>query len=221
MTDEMAVLLAIFAGILYWIYRRSQPKKGFTSNLTLTPGTYRIGDDLGSGKCDLIATKGGGDICIMESATNEWSHNFKLHSGSPALPQRYRNLTLSGKDILEINGNVEIQLAPAKAIENGDGAEISLGVYQFGVDIPPAKYSLKVTAGDGQIQFFEPESEEYSIYQDMNANAEGKSAGYENLLCEAGSRLVVEGTLQIKLSMSKKQPKTKMQTVLDFLNQKP
>ena len=219
MNDEMALLLILFAGFLYWVYRRSK-SGGYASDIDLKPGTHRIGEDLAPGKGDLVAVKGGGDICILEHGTKNWSHNFKLHADSPAIPSCYRNLTLNAKDILEINGSVELRLTPAKAIEDGEGAEISLGTYQFGVDIPPAKYNLKATAGDGQIQFYEPRADCYSVYQDMNATGEGKSSVYENLLCESGSRLVVEGTLKLQLTKSKKQ-RGKMQAILDFLNQSP
>ena len=106
------------------------------------------------------------------------------------------------------------------AIADGDGAVLTLGTYQFGLDIPPAKYNLKAEEGDGQITYFAPDETEFSIYQDMNPDMAGKSSVYNNLLCEDGARLQISGTLKLKLTKSKKQ-RGRLQKMLDFVNQSP
>ena len=102
----------------------------------------------------------------------------------------------------------------------GDGAELTLGTYQFGVDVPPAKYDLKAVGGDGQFSFYAPEESEFSSFQDMALTADSKTSTYANLLCEEGARIQVDGTLKITLSKSKKQ-RGRLQKLLDIINQDP
>ena len=219
MSDEMAIIVIVFVVGLFFLYRRSN-SGGYASDFPLPPGTHRIGEDLDPGKGDLIATSGGGDISILERGTGNWSHNFKLHANSGAVPNRYRNLTLHPHDILEINGNIQVLMTPSTPIKDVAGVEFTQGTYQFGVDVPPAKYDLKAVGGDGQVQLFLPDADSYSFYQDMNPSVESKAAVYDNLLCEPGSRLIIEGTLKLTLTPSKKQ-RGWVYKVVDFLNQDP
>lgn len=220
MNDNTA-LFFLFIGIaLYLIYRFSRAAGSYTADVPVGPGTYRVGEDLDPGKCDLVAVDGGGDICIKERGNDVWNTPFKVAAANPTAATRFRNLTLHRHDILEVNGSVKLLLSPPSAILNGDGAELTLGVYQFGVDIPPAKYDLTATAGDGQFTFFEPKATEYSVYQDMALSVANKSSSYSNLLCEEGSRIEVDGTLKLKLTKSKKQ-RGRLQKMMDFVNQDP
>ena len=217
MDDQMAVLLILIMVFLYAIYRFSKGG-GYSGEIQLNPGTYRIGEDLSPGKGDLVAVSGCGEICIQESSNGIWSNNFKLHASDASDPARFRNLTLRPHDILEINGNIQVMITPSTPITDPENIEIGLGVYQFGLDVPPAKYNLKAVSGDGHVTFFEPEAEEFSFFQSMNASGDGKSKVYENVLCEEGSRMLVDGALVLKLTKSKKQ-RGRMQKALDFLNQ--
>ena len=220
MNDNTA-LFFLFIGIgLYLIYHFSKPSGSYGEDTPVGPGTYRIGEDLSPGKCDIVAVSGGGDICIKEKGNDVGNNPFKLAASNPTPPSRYRNMTLHSHDILEVNGSIKLLLSPPSAIESGDGAELTLGTYQFGTDIPPAKYDLKATGGDGQITFFEPKAAEYSVFQDMALDVAGKSSVYSNLLCEDGARLEVDGTLKLTLTKSKKQ-RGRMQKILDFVNQDP
>ena len=219
MTDDMTLFFIIVAVVLVIIYRRSKHRL-YGADIPLEPGDYRIGEDLDPGKGDIVAVSGVGDISIMELGTGVWSNTFKLGANDPAVPGKYRNLTLNANDILQINGNVKVLITPPTAIADGEGAELTLGTYQFGVDIPPAKYNLKAEAGDGQFSFFEPDQTEFSFFQDMNADMAGKSSVYNNLLCEDGARIVISGSLKLKLTKSKKQ-RGRFNKLLDFINQDP
>lgn len=219
MNDEMTLIFIIIGIVLYVFYRRS--KRGhYSSDIPLEPGDWRVGEDIKPGKGDLVAASGTGDISIMERGNGVWTNNFKLGADNPAAPAKYRNLTLHDSDILQINGNLKVLITPPTAIADGDGAVLTLGTYQFGLDIPPAKYNLTAEEGDGQITFFAPDETEFSVYQDMNPNMAGKSSVYNNLLCEDGARLQVSGTLKLKLTKSKKQ-RGRLQKMLDFVNQSP
>ena len=220
MTDDTLMLLICITIVLYLIYRYSTRGGSYTEDKSLEPGTYRIGEDLDPGKCDLVAASGSGDICILERGNADWNNPFKLGVGNPAASPRYRNLTLHAHDILEINGNVKVLVTPPSAIPEGNGAELVLGTYLFGVDIPPAKYDLEATDGDGQFSFFRPGDDECHIFQDMAPENANKSATYLNLLCEAKSRIVVDGTVKLKLTKSAKQ-RGRMEKFLEFINQDP
>ena len=220
MTDDMALFLVCIITALFFLIRYSKRGGSYTDERPLDPGTYRIGEDLAPGKCDLVAASGSGDICIQERGNGIWSNNFKLGVGNPTASPRYRNLTLHPHDILEINGSIQLLITPPSAIADGSGAELMLGTYQFGVDIPPAKYDLEATEGDGQFSIFAPGENEFSIFQDMAPSTVGKSSTYHNLLCEDGARIQVDGTLKLKLSKSAKQ-RGWMYEVLNFINQDP
>ena len=219
MSDDMALFFIIIGVVLVFIYKRSK-RSVYGNEIPLGPGDYRIGEDLDPGKGDLVAVNGTGDICIKERGNDVWNNPFKLGKDNPAVPNRYRNLTLHPSDILQINGKVKLLIEPPTPIADVKDAELTLGTYQFGVDVPPAKYDLKATSGTGQVTFFAPNESEFSFYQDMGADADGKAAVYSNLLCEDGSRLVVDGTLKIKLTPSKKQ-RGRFNKLLDFVNQDP
>ena len=221
MNDDMALFLICIGIILYVVYRYSKRGGVYAAEVPIGPGTYRIGEDLDPGKCDLVAVKDGGDICIKERGNGVWNNSFKLAADNPTAPSRYRNLTLHRHDILEVNGKVQLMLQPPTVIRNGDGAELTLGTYQFGVDIlTSAKFDLTAEAGDGQFTFFEPKATEFSVFQDMALSVDNKASAYNNLLCEEGSRIVIDGTLKLKLKKSKKQ-RGRMQKMLDFVNQDP
>lgn len=219
MSDEMTLFLLIIAVILILIYRRTR-NGVYSDDMTLDPGDHRIGEDLAPGKGDLVVISGTGSICIKERGKTQWNNPFKLSADNPALPTRYRNLTLHANDILQINGNVSVKLTPPTPIADGEGAELTLGSYQFGQDIPPAKYDLTAVSGDGQFSYFAPKENEFSIFQDMSSDAPEKTSVYRNLVCEEGSRLVVAGSLKLKLSRSKKQ-RGHFNKLLELLNQNP
>ena len=219
MNDEMTLFFIIIGVVLVIVYRRS--KRGlYGSEIPLTPGDWRVGEDIDPGKGDLVAVSGTGDINIMERGNGVWTNGFKLGADNPAVPGKYRNLTLHASDILQINGDIKVLITPPTPIADGNGAELTLGTYQFGVDIPPAKYDLTATEGDGQFTFFAPDESEFSVYQDMNPSMTGKASVYNNLLCEDGARIVVTGSLKLKLTKSKKQ-RGRFNKLLDFINQDP
>ena len=220
MSDDIVLFLISIIIILYLLYRFSKRGGSYTDEVPVCPGTYRIGEDLAPGKCDIVAVSGSGDVCIKERGSDSWNNPFALAASDPKKPSRYRNLTLHRHDILEVNGKIELMLKPPAAITSIDGAELILGTYQFGVDVPPAKYDLTATGGEGQFSFFAPNESEFSTFQDMAFATDGKSSTYSNLLCEDGARIVVDGTLKLKLTKSKKQ-RGRMQKMLDFVNQSP
>ena len=219
MSDELAIIVMVIVIGLVFLYRRSN-SGGYSSDIPLNPGTYRIGEDLDPGKGDLLAVSGGGDISIKDRGTGNWDHNFKLHADSPAAPSSYRNLTLQTHDILEINGRIQVMIIPATPVKDVAGVEFTHGTYEFGVDIPPAKYDLKAVGGDGQVQLYPPEGEVYTFFQDMTKDTGDKSIVHENVLCDANARMTIDGTLKLTLTPSKKQ-RGWVYKVVDFLNQDP
>ena len=220
MSDNTVMFLICMCIIVYLLYRYSARIAKYTGEVPLNPGTYRIGEDLDPGKCDIVVVSGVADICIKERGNDVWNNAMKMAADNPVAPPRYRNMTLHAHDILEINGQTKVVLEPPTAILDGNGAELTLGTYQFGIDIPPAKYDLKAISGNGQFSFFEPKASDFSEYQDMAVGVDGKTDSYTNLLCEEGSSIVIDGTLKLKLTKSKKQ-RGRFYKILDFVNQDP
>lgn len=204
MDDQMAMffICTIIALILIYKFFSSSD---YTTEIPLEPGTYRVGEDLAPGKGDLVAVAGGGEFCVKPHGNDVWNDPHKLGITSPAQPSRFRNITLNKGDILEIDGDVKMMLTPPAAIKDLSKENLTLGIYRFGIDVPPAKYDLKAVSGDGQITFFEPGKDEFTMFQDMAEKVPNKAASYKNLLCEKGSVLWVDSSLSLKLTRSKKQ----------------
>lgn len=204
MDDQMAMFFILIIIVLVLVYKFFH-SNNYTAEIPLGPGTYRIGEDLLPGKGDLVAVAGGGEFCLKERGNDVWSNSHKLGVTSPAQPSRFRNLTLKKGDILEIDGDVKMMLTPPAAIKDPSKENLTLGIYRFGLDVPPAKYDLKAVGGDGPFYFFEPGKKEYTICQDMAEKVPNKATVYHNLLCERDSEIWVEETLQLKLTKSKVQ----------------
>lgn len=202
MDDQMAMFFICTIIVLILIYRFFS-SSDYTTEIPLEPGTYRIGEDLPPGKGDLIAVAGGGEFCLKQHGNDVWNDSHKLGADIPAQPSRFRNITLNKRDILEIDGNVKMMLTPPSAIKDLSKENLTLGIYRFGIDVPPAKYDLKAVDGNGQFYFFEPGSKEYNLCQDMAKEVPNKATTYKNLLCQKDSVMWVDDTLQLKLTKSK------------------
>ena len=168
----------------------------------------------------MVALSGGGTVTINEKGSSASVKTFKLHASNPGIPDRYRNLTLSSLDVLNISGNMKVLITPAKSISDVEGAELTMGTYKFGSDVPPAKYNLKALSGDGKVTVKEADAKEAVFSQEMNTAGEDKASTYENILCSENAVMTIDGTLKLQLTPSKKQ-RGKVNKILDFLNQDP
>lgn len=203
MTDELA-LIVIFFAICVVILAKCIWHGEYTEDFFLGPGTYIVGKDIPPGKGDLMAESGGGDFCIKEYKSTEWSITNKIGATSPIQPSRYRNLTLHRGDTLEINGNVNLMVTPPVKIKKVSKENLCPGNYCFGVDVPPGKYDFEAVGGDGAFYLFESGSKEYSLFQDMAEKNDQKAHSYANVVCERGSVLWIHDSLQLKLTPSAK-----------------
>ena len=221
MDDMMALLLIFITACLILVYRKSKGESGsgYKKDIPLNPGTYRIGEDFPPGKGDFVAIEGKGELIFKRWGAEKYVMKATLQADGTTAPDRYRNLTLSPHDTLEVTGNLKIMITPARAFSENVTPILTLGTYQFGKDIPPAKYNLKVSGDSGTVRYYEPDAEEPTFTQEMGGDGQGTL--YENLLCAEKGRMTIEGKLKLELTKSKKQPSTRMQKVLDFLNQTP
>lgn len=219
MDDMMALVLIFITICLILAYRKCKGKEaGYKEDIPLNPGTHRIGEDFPPGRGDFVAIEGKGDLIYKKWGAEKYVMKVTLHADGTLAPDRYRNLSLGAHDTLEITGNLKIMITPSRACSENATPVLTLGTYQFGKDVPPAKYNLKAVGGSGAVKYFAPDSEEAAFTQDMG---DGNAAVYENLLCEENGRMIIEGMLKLELTKSKKQPSHRSQKILDFLNQKP
>lgn len=198
MTDEVFLIVMFFMMCII-ILAKCIWHDEYTEDFMLGPGTYVIGRDIPAGKGDLIAESGGGDFIIKEHKADSWSLNSKIGVVSPLQPSRFRNLQLRRGDTLEINGNVNILVTSPARIKDVTLENLGPGNYCFGVDVPPGKYNLEAVSGDGEFYLFEPGQKEYSRFQDMAAGADLKAHTYANVVCQRGTVLWIQGSLQLKL----------------------
>lgn len=204
MTDEI-VLILIFMIACGFLVLKYFPRSGYNEDIILGPGTYIAGYDIPTGKADLIAESGGGDFCFKQRKAKSWVMGNKIGVTSGLQPSRFRNLTLNWGDTLEINGNVTVLLTAPVPIKNVRTETLCAGNYRFGIDVPPGRYDVEITGGDGQIYITKTGESNYTIYQDMAKDNAIKADHYANLLCAKGYELWIEGSLQVKLTHSAKQ----------------
>lgn len=206
MTDVMLWIvlgIIIFCGFVIFMMRNGD----YEEQRTLSPGRYEVGVEIRPGRCDLMAESGGGDFMVKNKKANEWNMGNAIGATSGLMPSRFRNLTLSMGDILEINGNVRVLMTPPVPIADLNTETLGPGVYRFGVDVvPPAKYDFEAVSGSGEIILVDIYDNSFSIFQDMAAGHPQRAKTFDNVICSRRYELWVNGSLQIKLTPSRRQP---------------
>lgn len=203
MKDETALIVLFFA-ICFYFFVKFCRRKLFVDDYPIGPGTYRVGVDLPCCTADLVVESGAGELCLKEKGSEDWSLTNKIGKTDDVKVPRFRNLTLNRGDTLEINGHVKLLLTEPLPIGDLDEEALGPGNYRFGVDIAPGKYNLKVLSGEGEVYLTEVDKKDYIFYQDMAAEDDKKADSYANLDCAKGFEMWIQGTLQIRLSPSRK-----------------
>lgn len=205
MTDAgMGIVLVIIfiCVLLLWLMRDSD----YEDRRILSPGVYKVGKDIQPGRCDLVAESGTGDFVLKNKKANSWTLGNKLSAVGGVAPGSFRNVTLMRGDILEINGNVTVLLTPPHPIRSLKEETLGPGIYRIGVDgIRPAKYNFKAEGGSGEIVLVDIFDNSFSIFQNMAKGQSLAAGSYDNVVCSRRYEIWINGTLQVKLTRSKKQ----------------
>lgn len=200
--DDELILALLFFGICYGICLKLPKPKKPVEPVTLGPGSYTAGDDIPEGKYDLTATEGSGDFCYREKDAEDWAFSNTIAADSPLKTDRFRNLDLKKGDTLEINCNVTVSAAPASAIKDVKTETLHPGIYRFGADVPPGKYTLEAVEGSGYAYTRNPEEKDkskYEFFQFMAKDHQEKAPTFANVKCEEKHELWIMGSLQLKL----------------------
>lgn len=200
----MGIVLAIifFSFVLLWLMRDSD----YEDRRILSPGVYKVGKDIHPGRCDLVAESGNGNFVIKNKKANSWTLGNSLSAVGGMAPGSFRNVTLMRGDILEINGNLTVMLTPPQPIRNLKEETLGPGIYRIGVDgIRPAKYNFKAEGGNGEIVLVDIFDNSFSIFQNMGKGQSMAAGSYDNVVCSRRYEIWINGTLQVKLTRSKKQ----------------
>lgn len=205
MSDETALVVLLIAICTFWIAKYFW-LGNYKEDVFVGTGTWLVGRDIPPGKADLVAETGGGDFCLREKRSKDWSLGNKIGVTSGLQPSSFRNIYLRQGDILEVNGNVTIMITPPSRIWDATAQPLGPGNYRFGVDIPEGKYDLKAISGDGEVYLAVVGKSDYTFFQDMSAGSTFKASEYANLTCTKGHEMWIQGSLQIQLSRSEHQP---------------
>ena len=204
MTDEMmwiVLLIIVFCMVILWLMRNGD----YEEQRILPPGTYRAGIEIPPGRCDLIAESGGGSFNIKHKNAECWHLGNAIGIGGVG-PGRFRNVTLLRGDVLEINGNVRVMLAPPVPVGDLKTETLGPGIYRIGVDIVrPAKYDFEAVSGSGEVILVDIRKNTYHFYQDMAAGHPQRAKTFDNVVCSRRYELWINGSLQLKLKRSRHQ----------------
>ena len=81
--------------------------------------------------------------------------------------------------------------------------ELCSGTYVFGEDIACGKYDLVAVSGGGQIALYKKEHpSEMSIFENFGLTESWMSREHRNIQCESGDRIMVTGSVVIKIHRS-------------------
>lgn len=205
MTDNILLIGALIIGfivLLAWHLRNSD----YEEQRVLSTGIYEVGVEIRPGRCDLLAADGSGSFAVRNKKTNAWNMGSPIGVTSGGMPSRFRNLTLNHGDLLQIDGKVTVMLAPPKPILDLRTETLGPGIYRFGVDVRPAKYSFEVVSGGGEIYLVDLITDTYNLFLQMAEGNAMKPSTYENVLCSNRYELWINGSLQVKLVPSQHQP---------------
>lgn len=205
MSDEFAFFI-VFIGAVVLAIVTLRSHGNYEDQIPLKPGLYVVGCEIEPGKCDVKAATGGGNFIVRNKVAKAWECGNAIGDTSGLQPSRFRNLRLGRGDVLEINGNVTVLLTPPVPIRDPSEEPLGPGIYRFGIDVPPGKYDLEIVSGDGDVLLVEVKKDEYSFYQDMSLENPIKAPSFNNIVCTPEFELWVNGSLQVKLNPSEKQP---------------
>ena len=201
MIDEYILLSLFFTicilGASHW-FRRYRTTRRFTAG----PGLYTIGRNIPSGKYDLVADEGEGNICLLRRRSLEWEQVNNLGLKSDSKPRRFRNIDLYRGDRLEINGSLTIAAIPPSPIRSLATEPVEPGDYLIGADLMPGTYNLEALLGEGQVYIREKGSDDHAFFQEMakDKKKDGKAASFENLTCNKDAVLSVRGNLKLQFT---------------------
>lgn len=205
MTDEMMFIIILIVGFCTLVALMMR-HGDYDEQRILAPGIYRVGVEIRPGRCDLVAESGGGSFAIKSKQANAWNLGNPIGATSGGQPSRFRNVTLNQGDILEINGNVRVMLAPPIPILDIKEETLGPGIYRFGVDVPAAKYDFETVSGTGEIIRVAIPNNQYDLYLDMADGHPQRLKTFDNVLCSRRYEIWINGSLQVKLKRSKHQP---------------
>lgn len=205
MTDNM-LLIGVVAIGFFWLIAWMMRNGDYEEQRILGAGVYEVGVEIRPGRCDLVAADGSGSFAVRNKETDAWNMGSPIGVTSGSMPSRFRNLTLNPGDLLQIDGKVSVMLTPPKPIFDLRTETLGPGIYRFGVDVPPAKYDIEVVSGGGEIYLIELGKDTYNLFLQMAKGTAMKPSTYRNVLCSNRYELWINGSLQVKLTPSGRQP---------------
>lgn len=124
--------------------------------IELTAGNYVSGIDFPSGKYDLVAISGYGNVYTQDASLNEI---LGVEDDGLSIPT-YNNAKLESDTIITIGGTLKLKISTDEAILSDlqprtndltETIELSSGIYIAGEDFPAGTYNLVATKGFGNV----------------------------------------------------------------------
>ncbi len=126
---------------------------------TLAAGNYTAGVDIPSGRCNVVAVKGQGNVSSSNMYSGGMNEVFGVDDGSDFYTEEFNGLKLPEGTVLHVGGSVTIQLSYS-SIESGfsgrtyddvNAITLTTGNYEAGIDFPAGVYKAVAVSGTGNL----------------------------------------------------------------------
>lgn len=125
----------------------------------LTDGHYTAGIDIPSGKCDVVALEGNGNLSSSNLLTGGVNEMFGVKDETGYYTESFNGLKLPEGTVLTVNGGLKIQLT-FTSVERGfsgrtyhedQAIDLASGNYEAGVDFDAGVYRIVAVSGNGNL----------------------------------------------------------------------
>ncbi len=190
------------------------PEDDFTdvvTEYTLTSGYYTAGIDLPSGKCNLEAVEGKGNVSssnIFDGGINEM---FGVDDGEGYYTESFNGLKMDENVVLSISGGVTVKLVYTKVsgrytgreFDEANKIELTNGNYVAGDDFPEGIYNMKATSGNGNVSSSNILDGGINEMVGVDDSSGFYIQTFQNLLLDENVELNISGGVTIELTPMK------------------
>lgn len=173
----------------------------------LTAGYYTVGIDIPSGRCNVFAVSGTGNLSSSNLFNGGVNEMFGIDDGNGLFTESFNGLKLPEGTVLSSNNDMVIRLeytfiegrASGRTYDTDNAIELTAGNYLVGTDLSAGVYSIEALSGTGNISssnlFDGGVNEMFGI-----DNGSGLFCEHiQNIELPEGTEFEVKGDLKIRL----------------------
>lgn len=177
----------------------------------LSAGYYTAGIDIPSGRCNVFAVSGKGNLQSSNMFNGGVNEMFGIDEGMGLYTESFNGLKLPEGTVLSTNSGMVIRLeysviegrASGRTYDTESAAELGAGNYLAGTDFPAGVYSFEAVSGNGNLT-------STNLFEGGVNEMFGIDNGYgfyaqtiQNIELPEGTELSISGDLKVKMIPSK------------------